>query len=219
MIWFKALKGLSLFLVLVGMRAWFETTHTLSMREVGGILVVIGVVGYVLARGALGFTRRAHAEIRQPLESSGVVPTGQPQERVISKPDADMIFAFKRRDWERHVHQVTAPEGWTFRLVPHDTGTALARFERSTGLGASVQPLFSDDQGPPEMLIVSSYYPLSVLRITDQVLKRIQEGARLDLGPSYSVLANHAKMSDANLEGIELIVTREGTRGPNGTTR
>jgi len=91
-----------------------------------------------------------------------------------------MIFAFTRAESERYVRQVAPPEGGTLRLLPHDAGTALARFNRSTGIGASVQPLFKDDQELP--------------------------AARLDLGPAYSVSANHAKMPGTNIEGIKLIV-------------
>lgn len=130
------------------------------------------------------------------------------QERMISKPDADMIFALTRAEWERYARQVAPPEGWTLRLQPHDTGTVLARFNRSSGIGASVQPLFTDDQGPPRMLVVGSYYPRGVLRITDELIKEIEQAARLDLGSAYSVSANHAKFPETNIEGIELIVMR-----------
>jgi hypothetical protein len=133
------------------------------------------------------------------------------QERIISKPDADMIFAFTRSEWERYVRQVAPPEGWTLRLLPHDTGTALARFNRSTGIGASVQPLFKDDQGPPAMIVVGTYYPLSSMRFNDESIKKIEQAARLDLGPTYSVSVNPAKMPGTNIEGIELIVTRATT--------
>jgi len=108
-----------------------------------------------------------------------IVSAAAGQERVISKPDADMIFSFSQADWERYVRQLAPPDGWTLRLQPHDTGTAIARFQRLTGVGASVQPLYIDDKGPPEMLIVASYYPRTVLRITDQVVKKIVDAARL----------------------------------------
>lgn len=165
--------------------------------------------------------RRASLLVIKLLALLAIVPAAMAQERIISKSDADMIFAFTRAEWERYVRQVAPPEGWTLRLLPHDTGTAFARFNRSTGIGASVQPLFKDDQGPPGMLVVGSYYPLGVIRITDEVVKKIEQAARLDLGPAYSVLANHAKLPGTNLEGIELIVTRDTVdpRGPKGGGR
>src|SRR4030095_690115 len=91
--------------------------------------------------------------------------TATVQEPIISKADADMIFAFTRSEWERYVRQVAPPEGWTLRLFPHDAGTTLARFNRATGIGVGVQPLFPEDQGPPDMIILGSYYPHGSTRI------------------------------------------------------
>jgi hypothetical protein len=145
------------------------------------------------------------------------------QERIISKADADMIFAFTRAEWEKYVHQVVPPEAWTIRLQPLETGTGLARFNQSTGIWKSVQALFTNDEGPPIRIFVGSYYPVYALReglererdergfmrITREVVKQIEQAARLELGPAYSVWANTAApaMPDANLEAIELIVT------------
>ena len=137
--------------------------------------------------------------------------TATVQERIISKADADMIFAFTRAEWERYARQVTAPEGWTLRLQPFDTGTMIARFNHSTGIGEFVQALFTNDQGPPRRIFVGSYYPVGSLRITGKVVKQIEQAARLDLGPAYSVWANTAApaMPGANLDAIELIVMPE----------
>jgi hypothetical protein len=150
------------------------------------------------------------------LVSFVILPTTDAQESIISKPDADMIFAFTRSEWERYVRQVAPPAGWTLRLLPHATGTGLARFQQSTGIGASVQPLYSDVESPPGMLVVGSYYPPGVIRITDEVIRRIEQAAQLDLGPTYQVSVTHAKLPGTDLEAIELVVTREPSepRGP-----
>lgn len=124
-----------------------------------------------------------------------------------------MIFAFRRADWERYVRDVMPPEGWALQKQPHDTGTTLARFQRSTGIGAAVQPFYDDNQNPPGMLVVSSYYPRTVLPVSDELLRKIEEAARIDLGLSYSVSANRAPMPGTNLEGIDLIVTLEPKAG------
>jgi hypothetical protein len=150
----------------------------------------------------------AWAVVLKLLALIAIVPAAAAQERIISKPDADMIFAFSRADWERYARQVAPPEGRTLRLLPQDTGTGLATFDRSTGIGTSVQPLYNDDQGPPGMIIVGSYYPPGVMHISDEVIKKIEQAAQLDLGPTYSVVANHTKLPGTNLEAIELIVTR-----------
>ena len=71
MIWFRALKGLFLFLVLVGLSLLFEPNMTITLQELGGIFVVIGGVAYVLARGALGFTRRTLPDTIDPRGPKG----------------------------------------------------------------------------------------------------------------------------------------------------
>jgi hypothetical protein len=97
------------------------------------------------------------------------------------------------------------------RLQPFDTGTMIARFNHSTGIGEFVQALFTNDQGPPRRIFVGSYYPVGSMRITGKVVKQIEQAARLDLGPAYSVWANTAApaMPGANLEAIELIMMPE----------
>lgn len=135
--------------------------------------------------------------------------TATAQEPIISKTDADKIFAFTRAEWERYARQATAHEGWTLRLQPFDTGTMIARFNQSTGIGKSVQALFTNDHEPPIRILVGSYYPVGSMRITWEVVKQIEQAARVDLGSAYSVWANTAApaMSGANLEAFELIVT------------
>src|SRR6266478_5914717 len=142
----------------------------------------------------------AHAVMRRLRRASLLVAfsllasAATAQERIIGKPEADMIFAFSRAEWERYVGQFAAPDGWTVRLLPHDTGTALGRFNQSTGTGAFIHPRFRDEHGPPEVLIVGRYYPRRVMTITDELVKQIEQAAQLDLGPMYSVLANRAKV-------------------------
>ena len=156
----------------------------------------------------------AWALVLELLALLSIVPAAAAQERIISKPDADMIFAFTRAEWEKYVRQVAPPEGWTMRLVPVEMGTGLSSFNRSTGIGMSVQPVYPDDQGPPQMLVVGSYYPRGSMRITDDVLQRIEQSAQLDLRPAYFVSAKHAQMPGTNMEGIELTVTRDAVDPP-----
>jgi len=133
------------------------------------------------------------------------------QEPIISKPDADKIFALTREEWERYARQVTAPDGWTLRLQPFNTGTMIVRFNQSTGIGTSVQALFTNDQEPPRRILVGRYYPVGFMRITWEVVKWIEQAARFELGPAYSVWANIATpaIPGANLVAIELIVMPE----------
>jgi hypothetical protein len=68
------------------------------------------------------------------------------------------------------------------------------------------------------MLVVGSYYPPGFRRFTEEVVKQIERAAQLDLGPAYSVSANHAKLPGTNLEGVELTVMRNTVdpREPKG---
>jgi hypothetical protein len=98
-------------------------------------------------------------------------------ERVLNKAEADTIFGFVRPDWERYVRQPRPPTGWTLRLLPVDTGTGFARFNQSTGFTASVQPLYTDDASLPGTVVVGSYYRVGFMRITDEVIKKIEQDA------------------------------------------
>lgn len=71
MLWFKALKGFPFFLGLVGLALLSEPDLTITLRELGGIFVLIGGIGYVLGRGALGFTRRALGDTIDPRGPKG----------------------------------------------------------------------------------------------------------------------------------------------------
>jgi len=150
-------------LVAVGIGIVYHSGYWVGLFGYGFTGVTWCLVGLVAGWIA---TPREHADPR----SKETLAAGA-QERVISKADVDMIFAFARADWERYVHQVGPPEGWTVRLLPLETGTTLARFNQSTGMGASIQPLYTDDQSVPRMIVVGSHYPLGFMRITNEVIK------------------------------------------------
>jgi hypothetical protein len=80
------------------------------------------------------------------------------------------------------------PGGWTVRLNRLETGTGVGFFDPKTGIGLSVQRLYTDDKGPPNMLIVGSYFPIGTFReFSDQTKKNIESAARSDLGDGYTV--------------------------------
>ena len=80
-------------------------------------------------------------------------------------------------------------------------------FNTMTGYGLSIQPLYQDDHSPPDMLIVGSYYRADTLPpFTEKVKKEIEEAAKKDLGPSYSVTATYAQLPP--FEGVELTVMK-----------
>jgi len=142
----------------------------------------------------------------RPLQADKTTTAHEP---IISKSDANRIFAFTRAEWEQYVRQVVPPEGWTMRLQPLETGTGLARVNQSTGIWKSVQALFTNDEGPPIRIFVGNYYPVGSMRITRELVKQIEQAARLELEPAYSVWANTAApaLPGSDLVAVELIVT------------
>jgi hypothetical protein len=129
-------------------------------------------------------------------------------ERIINKQDADYIFSLNKAGWERYVQRMIHPEGWKVRFGHHDTGTSVMAFDPTTGMGLSVQPLYNNDESPPTLLIVGSYYPLGSLpAFTDDFKKSLEKDATEDLGATYSVSASYLKMP--SFEAIELMIKKK----------
>jgi hypothetical protein len=128
------------------------------------------------------------------------------QERIVNKADEDMIFGFTRAQWEEHAKKVIHPEGWTVSLRAFGTGTVVSAFDPKTGMGMSVQPLFGV-AGPPDMIVIGSYYPAGTFGSFDDALKqRTEEAARLDLGPKYLVSVILKKQE--KFEIIDILISR-----------
>src|SRR4029077_577263 len=72
------------------------------------------------------------------------------RETIISKQDADAIFAMNRRAWESYAKQMPHPLGGRMILLPQETGTGFAAFDPATGIGLTVQPLFPNETDPPD---------------------------------------------------------------------
>jgi hypothetical protein len=138
-----------------------------------------------------------------PLILGLVVAHGQ--ERLISRKDADRIFGLRRPLWEAEARQWAAPPGWTVRLVPVPTGTGVVVMDPKTGTGLGVQPLFRNAQGPPDMLVVESYYPAGTFReFSEQTQKDMQAATSLDLGPAYTISVSFNRM-DSPPPGFDVI--------------
>jgi hypothetical protein len=155
------------------------------------------------------YTLKHYIALREKYERpTPLSASSPPSEKIINKQDADHIFSLNRREWESYAKRMVHPNGWKVRFSQHDTGTGVMSFAPKTGLGLSVQPLYSDDKGPPTMLIVGSYYPLGSLSdFTDDFKKKLEKDASDDLGPAYSVTASYTKMPP--FEVLELMVTRK----------
>lgn len=128
-------------------------------------------------------------------------------ETIISKADVERIFNMRKAEWDAYAPRIAAPN-WKIRLQQASTGNGVMAFDPSTGVGLSVQPLYLDDESPPTMLVVGSFYPLGKLPPHLAVAQHdIERNAQRDLGRGYSISARYVRPSPS-LEGIELTVTR-----------
>lgn len=128
------------------------------------------------------------------------------QPSIVTKQDADRIFAMTRYGWERVAERSSYP-GWRISLNLHNTGTEVMASDPATGVGLSVRPYFADDQGLPQTLVIGSYYPAGFApEATEQLQRDIQSAARKALGSAYSVSLVYTRSN--RLDVIELLITR-----------
>ncbi len=128
-------------------------------------------------------------------------------EEIINKQDTEYIFGLNRGDWEVYAQRIIHPNGWKTQLGSHNTGTQVMSYDSNTGMGLSVQPIYDNNDSPPSILIVGSYYTLGFLpTFTEEFKKNIEEAAAQDLGPAYSVSASYTKIPP--LEGLLLTVAK-----------
>ena len=127
-------------------------------------------------------------------------------ENILSKADADNIFKMRRAEWEKAAPRYVLPNG-DVRLNPTSTGTVVAAFDKSTGYGLSIQPIYLDLNHGPYSLIVGCFYPAGTMKANfSEIQKSIETDSEKDLGASYKVSAEFVKVSP-NIEEIELTVT------------
>jgi hypothetical protein len=132
------------------------------------------------------------------------------QELIVNKQDTDRIFGLNLSGWNTYAKEFVHPEGWKMQLSLFETGTRVVAFDPTTGNALSVQPFFSGAQGPPDMLIVGSYYRVGTfMGLTDQLKRDMETAAQSDLGPSYSVRISFARMASPppGLDVVEVIIT------------
>jgi hypothetical protein len=80
-----------------------------------------------------------------------------------------------------------------------------------TGVGLAVRPSFRDAQGPPETLVVGSYYPVGTFRrFSDQTRRDMEAVAGSDLGPAYALTVSFSSMGSPapGFDVVEVIITR-----------
>ena len=141
------------------------------------------------------------------------VAVGPPsaQERIVSKQDADRIFGLNRSQWEAEARRMVDSQSWKVLPGAREQGTGVIATDPKTGVGLAVRPSFRDAQGPPETLVVGSYYPSGTFRrFSDQTRREMEAAAGSDLGKAYSVeVAFSSTTSPApGYDVVELIITR-----------
>jgi len=144
-----------------------------------------------------------------PLMISLATPEGQ--ERIVNKQDADRIFGLNRSQWEAEVTRLVRSQGWKVQPSSGDTGTGVIALDPKTGVGLAVQPSFRDAQGPPDTLVVGSYYPAGTFRRFSQQTRREMEAiAGSDLGPAYSLSVSFSTRVSPppGFDVVEVIITR-----------
>jgi L-aminopeptidase/D-esterase-like protein len=147
------------------------------------------------------------------LLASLIVPATivDPQERIVSKRDADRIFRLSRPQWEDEAKRLVQSEGWKVQPGSNEAGTGVITFDLKTGVGLAVRPSFPDAQGPPETLVVGSYYPIGTFqRFSDRTRREMESAAGTDFGSAYSVtVAFSTTPSPApGFDVVEVIITR-----------
>src|SRR5439155_13842613 len=133
------------------------------------------------------------------------------QERIVNKQDADRIFGLSRPQWEAEVTRMVRFQGWKVQPSSGDTGTGVVAQDPNTGVGLAVQPLFRNAQGPPETLVVGSYYPAGTFRrFSEQTRREIEAIASSGLGPAYSLSVSFSTRVSPppGFDVVEVIIIR-----------
>lgn len=133
------------------------------------------------------------------------------QERIVSKQDADRIFGLSRSEWEAEARRMVESRTWKVWPGPGEQGTGVIATDPKTGVGLAVRPSFRDTQGPPETLVVGSYYPSGTFRrFSDQTRREMEAAAGSDLGSTYSVAVAFSSTTTPapGFDVVEVIITR-----------
>jgi len=172
-------------------------------------------VGNSLRKGVNGLTQKPgvqFAALNGLFANKPSIETSR-EERIVNKQDTDTVFGLNKADWNAAAEQMSNPLGWTVRLSRLETGTGVGSFDPKTGMGLVVQPLYTNDTGAPDLLIVGSYYPIGTLReFSDQRKKNIEAAARSDLGDGYAVGIQFSTVESPapGFDLVEITITQVG---------
>jgi len=132
------------------------------------------------------------------------------QERLVSKQDADRIFALNRSQWEAEARRMVESQTWKVLPGSSKGATGVIATDPRTGVGLAVRPSFKSPASP-DALVVGSYYPVGTFRrFSDQTRREMESAAGSNLGSAYSVtVAFSTTPSPApGYDVVEVIITR-----------
>jgi len=126
-------------------------------------------------------------------------------EKLLEKAEVDRAFSYNKAQWAEAA-SLMAPPGWTLQTYDRETGLQIIAFNSSTGCAISIQPLFTNEKWPPDLVIVGTYLPIGMMPpITAELKAHIKAQAQEEIGPAYSLILNHRTAE--NMEMFEFQIT------------
>jgi hypothetical protein len=126
---------------------------------------------------------------------------------ILGKADADRIFSMNRFKWESYAKGYAYPEGWKVRVEPSDSGSGVLGHDPTTGMKLTIRPYYDNTIDPPEVLFITSSYPLGKApQFTADFKHDLEYEAKRNLGPEYSVSTSYTK--SPSFEEIEITIKR-----------
>jgi hypothetical protein len=126
---------------------------------------------------------------------------------ILGKVDANRILSMNRLQWESYAKGYAYPEGWKVRIEPSDSGSGVLGHDPTTAMELTIRPYYDNTIDPPEVLFVTSSYPLGKApKFTTDFKSDLEYEAKRNLGPGYSVSISYTKSS--SFEEIELTIKR-----------
>ena len=124
---------------------------------------------------------------------------------ALSKKDVDFLFSLKMSEWHTKAKKFFACD-WNTTAGELETGNRIMGLHPSTGMGVSLQPMYSGDDDPPFMIIIGNYIPLGDLPpITDDAVNHISASVRHQLGTAYNVRCSYSTFE--RLGVVEIVLT------------
>ena len=126
-------------------------------------------------------------------------------EKLLEKAEVDRAFSYNKAQWTEAA-SLMAPPGWTLQTYDRETGLQIIAFNSSTGCAISIQPFFTNEKWPPDLVIVGTLLP-DWNDATDHCRAESayqSPGARRNR-PAYSLILNHRTADD--MEMFEFQIT------------